>query len=270
MIEDIFFYLPQLLMGMAVGLATSILGVFVTLRKTIFLGITLSQAITVSVIISFLLDLHYEAFVHILSIIIFLPLYWLHTKVQFKESLLAGGFVFYTATGQILSSIGANIQNHIIVAYFGNILFISSDEWMHIIFPLLSVVVLLLVFYKKIIAVSYDKDYAKIIKLPVFLTEIIYFIILSAVLTISIYFMGSFYTIAHMVIPALVGLQFARSMYSCFILSGIISILSTFSGFIISLIKIEIQGVSLQLPTSSTIVLVMAFFMILLFFKKDG
>lgn len=264
MIENLLFYLPQILIGSIVGMFSAWIGVFVLLRKSIFMGITLSQAITVSVIISFLLEFHSEIIVHLISILIFLPVYFLYYKVEFKEAILASGFVFYAGLGQILTSIGANVQNHIVVAYFGNILLIPEKEWVHILFPLLIVCILIIIFYKKILAISFDLTFSKIIKMNVYFVEIIYFLILTAILSMSIFFMGSFYSIAHMVIPSLIGLTLAKNLRFAFFIALSISFFSTLFGFIASLIPISINDKSLNLPTSSTIILVLSLFLILL------
>lgn len=265
MIENFLFYFPQILIGSIVGMFTAWIGVFVLLRKSIFMGITLSQAITVSVIISFLLDFHSEIIVHLISILVFLPVYLLYHKVEFKEAILASGFVFYAGLGQILSSIGANIQNHIVVAYFGNILLIPEKEWIHIFFPFLIVLILIIIFYKKILAISFDLTFSKIVKMNVLFIEIIYFFILTAILSMSIFFMGSFYSIAHLVIPSLLGLKLTKNMKSAFLIALLISLFSTLTGFLISLIPIQIKGVVFNLPTSSTIILALSFFLIFLF-----
>ena len=268
MIENIYFYLPQLIIGTIVGLYTAIIGIFVILRKTIFMGVTLSQSITVAIIVTLLFDLHFEGFVHLLAIILFLPIYLLHNKVMDKDALLAAGFVFYAALGQILTSIGANVQNHIVSAYFGNILFISEQEWLHIIIPIIVISVLLIIFYKWFLAIAFDKEYAYIANLPVSLIEILYFLVLSAILSLSIYFMGSFYSIAHLIIPGIIALQISRSMKSAFIIAILISVFSTIIGFIISLTEINIANTKFNLPTSSTIILGLSLNFVFLLFKK--
>jgi len=268
MLENILFYLPQITIGIFVGAFTAVIGIFVILRKTIFMGITLSQSITVAVILSLLFDLHYEGIVHLLGIILFLPIYIYHNKVENKEALLASGFVFYGALGQILTSIGANVQNHIVAAYFGNILFITEKDWLHIVIPLFLMILLLILLYQWILAVSFDKEYAFIVNFPVKFIETIYFIILTAILSLSIYFMGSFYSVAHLIIPGFIALQISRNMKSSFLIAITISIISTMTGFIISLLEINIKNQILHLPTSSTIIMMLCLSFIILFIKK--
>lgn len=268
MYEAIIFYLPQILIGTIVGIFTAVIGIFVVLRRTIFMGITLSQSITVAIIITLLMQIHYEAIVHILGITLFLPIYILHNSLENKDALLAGGFVFYSALGQVLTSIGANVQNHIVTAYFGNILFLSEKEWLHIVVPLIIILIFFIVFYRWILAISFDKEYANIVNLPVNLIEILYFFILTAILSISIYFMGSFYSMAHLIVPGFVALQISRNMKSVFIYAILISILSTLLGFLISLKEFTIFDEKIHLPTSSTIILVLCLSSFLLFFKK--
>lgn len=268
MIENLYFYLPQIIIGTIVGLFTAIIGIFVILRKTIFMGVTLSQSITVAIIITLLLDLHFEGLVHFLAMILFLPIYLLHNKVINKDALLASGFVFFAALGQILTTIGANVQNHIVAAYFGNILFLSEKQWLHIVIPIILISIILWIFYRWFLAISFDQEYAYIANLPVNLIETLYFLVLSATLSLSIYFMGSFYSIAHLIIPGIIALQISRSMKSTFIIAILISVFSTIVGFIISLMEINIANTKFNLPTSSTIILVLSLNFVFLLFKK--
>ncbi len=268
MIDNIIFYLPQIFIGTIVGILTAIIGIIVILRKTIFMGITLSQSITVAIIISLLLEIHLEGVVHILSIILFLPLYLYLESTKHKEAILASGFVFYAAAGQILTIVGANVQNHVVTAYFGNILLLSEKEWLHIIFPFLIILALFIFFYRWILAVSFDKEYAMVANLPVKLIESIYFIILTAILSTSIYFMGSFYSIAHLIIPGFIGIQIAKNLKFAFLIAILISMSSTIIGFIISLMEINLGNQLYHLPTSSMIIIILSLHLVLLIFRK--
>lgn len=268
MIEKLIFYFPQISIGILVSIATAIIGFFVLLRKSVFLGITLSQSITVGVILSFLLDIHSEWLVQFLGVMFFLPVFYFYRKHPFKEAVLATGFVFYTALGQILTALGASVQNHIVTAYFGNILLIPSGEWLHIIIPLTLFSILFILFYKRILAISLDETYTRVIRFPYYTTEIVYFFLLSGVLSLSIYFMGSFYSMAHLIIPAFLSLQLVRSLKTAFLIAIILSATSTVTGFMISLYELPLFSRTIHLPTSSMIVLVLTSFLILLIKKK--
>ncbi|MCS7205642.1 MAG: metal ABC transporter permease [Leptospiraceae bacterium] len=272
MIDKILFYLPQILLGGVLGVFVSWMGVFVILRKSVFLGITLAQAITLSVIFVLLLDIHSELLTLILGILFFLPVFVAYERFNLKEAILAAGFVFYGALGQILTSLSGNVQNHIIAAYFGNILLISEKEWSHILIPLIVILFLFVIFYKKILAISFDPLFSKISGIRVSFYEGIYFLILSGILTLSIHFMGSFYTIAHLVIPPTISLLISRNFFFTFLSSTLISVSSTILGFVVSLWEWEITFLdkTLHLPTSSSIIVILSLFLILLLMKPKS
>lgn len=270
MSETLAFYGPQILTGSILGLLTALLGVFVILRRMIFSGVALAQAASAAVVGTLLLQLHSEPIVFLLTTILFVPFYVLqHRTDRHPDAVLAGALVFFSALSQILLALGGNAQNHLITAFFGNILTMPENEWKHLGLPAAGGTVLILFLYRPLLSVSFDRSYAKTSGLRPALIEGPFYLLLIGCLTTAIYLMGSFYTMAHLIIPGLVGLAFARSMGSAFVIAAIISLFATLAGFSLSLIPIEVAGQALNLPTSSTIILVLSAFLPLLLLRSQ-
>lgn len=264
-LSALFFYKAQILTGALIGVLTALLGVFVILRRMIFSGIALSQAASAAVVLTLLVQLHSEPVVFAVTLALFSPFYFLQQKAERNpDAVLAGALVFFAALGQVLLAFGAGAQNHLITAFFGNILTMPEDEWKHLWMPLTVGSIAFAYLYRPLLAVSFDRVYAKNSGLRPALIELPFFLLLTACLTTAIYLMGSFYSIAHLVIPGLIGLAFSRSMGRAFAIAAVVSLVGTFLGFLISLIPIEVAGTTINLPTSSTVVMVLAAFLPLL------
>lgn len=261
-LASLLFYKSQIITGAIIGLLTSLLGVFVILRRMIFSGIALSQAASAAVVMTLLLELHSEPAVFAMTLGLFAPFYILQQRSNRNpDAVLAASLVFFAALGQLLLAFSAGAQNHLITAFFGNILTMPENEWGHLWLPFTLGTAVLIGLYRPLLAVSFDRVYARHSGLRPALVEIPFFLLLTACLTTAIYLMGSFYSIAHLIIPGLIGLAFARSMGVAFLIAAAISLFATFSGFAISLMPFDIAGTTIHLPTSSTIIIVLAAFL---------
>ncbi|NUM42210.1 MAG: metal ABC transporter permease, partial [Leptospiraceae bacterium] len=234
-LQSLKFFLPQLTLGIILGAVISFLGVIIVLRKMAFFGVTLSQIVSSSVAISLFLDLRSDFLIIFLSSVFLVPLLLFSRKEAYLDSKLGIIFVSFTAFSQLLLSLGGNVKNHLMSAYFGDIL----TSQVKIFSTTFTIVILcfiwFVIFYEKILFFSFDENEFRIRKLSVNFTEISFYLILTIAISVSVNLLGSFYSIAHLLIPVFTALSFARSMRFLFVFSGIFSIFATFSGFFLSL-----------------------------------
>ncbi len=256
-LQSLMFFLPQLALGIILGIIISFLGVIIVLRKMAFFGVTLSQIVSSCVAIALFFDLRNDLVIILLSSLFLVPLLLLSRNQTYLDSKLGIIFVSFTALSQLLLSLGGNVKNHLMAAYFGDILTSQVK-----IFSLTFAIVVLcfiafIIFYQKILFFSFDEDEFRVRKLSVNLTEISFYLILTIAISISVNLLGSFYSIAHLLIPVFTALSIAKSMRFLFIFSGIFSGVATFLGFNLSLFPFSRGGELLYFPTSSVIVSIM-------------
>ncbi len=253
------FFLPQILLGTILGGLISCLGVIIVLRKMAFFGITLSQVVSSSVAVSLFLGIQGDVFILLLSCLFLIPLIMLYkTNDSSGDTILGIVFVSFTAFSQLLLNLGGNVKNHLMAAYFGDIL-TSQVRLNSTLILILTFSILLFIFmYKRILFLSFDENEFIVRKLSPQLTEISFYFIMTVAISISVNLLGSFYSIAHLLIPVYIGLFFARSMKFLFIFAILFSVFSTLFGFMISLKGFSYNGEIIYLPTSSAIVVLMS------------
>jgi ABC-type Mn2+/Zn2+ transport system permease subunit len=260
-LETFSFFLPQLILGASLGAILSLFGSFLVLRNMAFFGVTLSQVVTSGVAVSLFLDIEGEWFAVFVSLAILAPLISLNRKERkHQDSLLGILFVFFASFSQFLLSLGGNVKNQIMSAFFGDILTnqVKSGD---IHFWILGIcLVLFFIFYKNFLFLAFDRDEYLVRGYRTILYDLLFHAIAIVLLSISVHLLGSFYATAHLLIPAYVGLAFVRSMGSLLFFAGIFSILGTLVGFSLSLIGFSYQGEVVYFPTSSTIVVFLAGF----------
>jgi len=261
-IQSFGFYKVQIVTGALSAAILAGLGVFVVLRRMVFAGVALSQAASTAVVVALLFELHEafgESLILAITLVLFLPFYFLQMwQPAHSDAIFGTAFVVFAAVGQILLAVGAGAKNHLIAAFFGNIVTMSDQEWHHLWLPAILLLLLFVFLYHSFVSVSFDPVHARLSGLRVHVIDGLFFLMLSSSLTVSIYLMGSFYSIAHLIIPGLVGVMIARSIPVAILIAVVVSVLSTIVGFSVSLIPFTVGSDTINLPTSSSIILMLS------------
>ncbi|MCR9142494.1 MAG: metal ABC transporter permease [bacterium] len=283
MLEYLLFYKFQLLVGGVLGAACAILGVFVLLQRQTLFAATLSQAGVLAfacvVIATELFDSHGHGhseakvsiwFVLALNILLMAPFYFLRRRrIVNLDAALVAGIAFFSAAAQVLTVV-CGLHTHLLTAYFGNILTVSSRDLISSSIVLVPGIAAFIVMYRSLAATTFDRDQARLAGISTAMVDLAFFILLGAVAALTLRLMGSFYTLGHLVVPGLFALSLTRSLGASVLVAGCYSLAATIGGFTLSLVPITIADQTINLPTSSVIVLVLVVGCSVLFFRRRG
>ena len=134
---------------------------------------------------------------------------------------------------------------------FGSILAVSSDDIFYMKILLTFIVLIVTLYYKQILAVSYDTQYATLrgINIKLFYTLILVLSALTIVIAIKV--VGLILVIALLTIPVYIGEKLSNSLGFMMFISGVLSSLFTLIGLYLSY--------EYNLTSGATIILVSAF-----------
>lgn len=268
MIEGLVFYRAQVFTGTVAGAACAVLGVFVLLNRQALFAATMSQAATFAfAVVTVLhgLGAHGAGENHaqdtwqtpLLATIFMFPFFLMGRRGRFPDAALVGGIVLYSATAQILT-VTAGLHTHLLAAYFGNILTVSETDLTYTLPIVLICAIVFVILYRSFVAVSFDRDHARLSGIPAAVVEAIFFVVVCVLATLTIRLLGSFFALAHLVLPALTALAVARSITGAVLAAFVISATATVLGFTLSLFPIMLpDGDNINLPTSSVIILLL-------------
>lgn len=145
---------------------------------------------------------------------------------------------------------------------FGSILAVDTSDIYFMVALLFTIMVIIVLFYRDILAVSYDREYASLrgIRVKTFYTLILILSALSVVVAIKV--VGLILVIALFTIPVYMAQKLSSSLWSMMIVSSLIALVSSLIGLFLSY--------SFNLTSGASIILVNAFIFILflLFFHK--
>lgn len=161
------------------------------------------------------------------------------------------------AGGVLLASIGGGFNVDLFSYLFGNILSISRVDVITAIAVSLIVLIVVCFYYNEIFSLTFDEEFAKasginverISSLVVMLTAV------TVVLTMKI--VGVMLTSALLILPAVSAFQVARGFRNAIIIASAISVLSVFSGIVLSFF--------LNLPAGASIVIMNFLFFTVIF-----
>ena len=282
MFDYLFFYIYQLAIGAGLGLACAVLGVFVILRGQTLFAATLSQAGTLAFAIVVLFHERFEREhgaahfagnwqVPLLSVLLMLPFFVLfrgRRRFRYQDAALVAGLVGYSALSQILSVAGG-LHTHLLTAYFGNILTVGAGDVIYALPVLLISAGVFVWNYRSWLSLSFDADHARLAGVSVDLVDFLFFAVLATVSALTIRLMGSFYALAHLILPALFALTLCRTIRMALPVAALYSCFATLGGFLLSLAPLTLaSGQEIHLPTSSVIIVLLGVGLLLAFLVR--
>jgi len=224
-----------LLAGIIVGVATAIIGSLVVVNKMVFLsgGIAHSAYGGIGIAIYFGLPmlLSTSVFCIIIAILIAMASY---KNREDLDMLIGLTWAVGMSFGIILVDLTPGYQSDLMSYLFGSLLAVTLTDVYYMSGLLLLVITILVVFYRDILAVSYDSEYARLrgINTKFFYTLIL--VLSSLTIVISIKVVGLILVIALLTIPIYIAGFFAKNLFSMMLLSAVLSIFFTLSGLTLS------------------------------------
>ena len=235
--------------GCFMALGCSFLGVFLVLRRFSLIGDGLAHVSFATVAIALLLNAQ--------PMIVSIPLVGAASLVILKLNEKARvygdaaiGLVssFGIALGVIIASTAGGFNVDLFSYLFGNILSVSAFEtWMTVIISLLVLLVIIL-FYHDLFAITFDEEYARVSGIKVDRVNKILILLTSLVVVLGIKIVGTMLVSSLIILPAISALQVVRNFRATIVISGLFAVISVITGIFVSYV--------LDLPSGATIVMV--------------
>lgn len=254
-----------LLAGILVSIITGIIGSLIVVNKMVFLsgGIAHSSygGIGISIYFSLPMLLCTSLFSVMITILIALLTY---DKRENLDTIIGLTWAIGMSIGILLVDLTPGYNADLMSYLFGSILAVNSEDILFMSILLAFILVILLFFYRDILAVSYDNEYAKLRGIHTRFFYILILILSALCIIIAIKIVGLILVIALLTIPIYISMIFCNTLFSIMLSSSILSMFFTTLGLVLSY--------SYDLSSGPSIILVSSVFMfiitILKFFSK--
>jgi zinc transport system permease protein len=258
-----------ILAGLIMGFITPLIGSFVIIRRLSFIADTLSHFSLAGLSIGLFLinTLGYTfigspLYLAIISAVIgaFIIEILRGYYQNYKEISMPIVMSLGTALSALFISLSGGWSSSIYNFLFGSLLTVGQDYVGIISIVSATVLLLVFIFYKQIVLVSFDEQYARLVGVRINIFQFVSTLVLALVVSLSIVTVGVLLVSSLMIIPVAAAMKVGKSFRNTITISIIFSEISVIGGVWISY--------ELDYPTGATIVLINIFILFLVGFVK--
>ncbi len=253
-----------LITGLIMGFITPMIGSFVVIRRLSFIADTLSHFSLAGLSIGlFLINVMGFVFISdplylamIFSVIGALTIEVLRGFYQnYKEISMPIVMSLGTALSALFISLSGGFNSSIYNYLFGSILTVGNDYLWIIIITTIVTLILLSIFYREMVLISFDETYAKLLGIKVGRFQFVSTLILALVVSLSIATVGVLLVSSLMIIPVAAAMKIGKSFRNTITIAIIFSEISIIGGLWLSY--------ELDIASGATIVLLNIFTLLL-------
>ena len=251
-----------IIVGILIALCSSLLGVTLVLKRYSLIGDGLSHVAFGAMAVATVLKLT-NNMILVLPVTILCAILLLRKGQNAKMSgdaavamISVGSLAFGYFFINIYSS-SANLSGDVCTTLFGSASILTLPKWEVILCVVLSIAVLVIfiLFYNKIFAVTFDENFAKATGTNTEKYNLLIAVVIAVIIVLAMNLVGSLLISALIIFPAMSAMKLFRSFKMVTIGSAVLSVLCAAGGMIYSILKGS--------PVGSTIVVVdvLAFFL---------
>jgi len=221
--------------GLLAGSVCAFLGVYVVLRRTVFLGVALSEAAALGVAIGLLLGFNPEAaaFGLTLATALVFSLPVRHLSLS-REGLIGSAYVICAGLSIILIAKNPAAEAHGLDVVSGTLLYASQKEIWQLAAVAGLVFVTFLPLHRIFIFVSFDKETARSMGLKTSFYEFGFYACLGLSISLAMKTAGLLFVFASLLIPAMISLSLFRRLWLILFGSVAVAALSVPAGISLS------------------------------------
>jgi ABC-type Mn2+/Zn2+ transport system permease subunit len=214
--------------GLLVGGACAFLGVYVVLRRIVFVGVALAEMSSAGVALSLLTNLPpmVGSVVTMLAGVGLFSVRWGGRRVR-QDAFIGIGYVVASASAILLLAKSPKGEGGLLDLLFGNILTVSAADVVTTGVALGLVLLFHALFYKELLFVSFDPDTAAAAGYRARVWEALLYVTIGLTIAFAIHAVGVLLAFASLIIPAVLALLLTRRMSAAFgtaVLAGLIPV----------------------------------------------
>lgn len=243
-----------LIVGVLIALCSSLLGVTLVLRRFSFIGDGLSHVAFGAIAIAGVLHLAEARMLFVMPVTVLSAVLLLRTGKNTKikgDSAVAMISVGAMALGYLIMNVfstSTNLSGDVCSTLFGSmsILTLTKTEVWLCIGLSIAVLVIFVLFYNKLFAVTFDEDFARAAGMKVDAFNLMIAVVVAVIIVLAMNLVGSLLISALIVFPAMSAMRVYKSFRSVTICAASVSVVCAVAGILVSIVA--------STPVGSTIV----------------
>lgn len=244
-----------IVVGVLIAFCSSLLGVTLVLKRFSFIGDGLSHVAFGAMAVASVFNLSNNMLL-VMPVTVFSAVLLLRTGKDAEirgDAAIAMISVGAMAFGYLIMNVfstSSNLTGDVCSTLFGSTSLLTLTRAEVVLCAVISVIVgiIFILFYNKLFAVTFDEDFAKATGTLADRYNLLIAVIIAVIIVLAMNLVGSLLISALVIFPALSAMRLSGSFKMVTVISAVLSVLSAFSGMIISILT--------GTPVGSTIVAV--------------
>lgn len=230
-----------------VGIICGLVGVFIVLKKLVFMGAGIAHASFAGGALGILLSINPFFTIFFFGAGSAVSIGYINEKGYVEDNNVAVGIIFSLtmALGVLFVSLIPSYNVAVTALLFGNVLVVTTEDT--ILLFIFSILIIALIYFmkKELFFVTFDEEMAKATGLPVKFLSYMFLVLISLAIVISLKAIGALLVFAMIITPAAAAYQWSYKINNIIYLSVSFGAISAFIGLYLSYL--------LDLPSGSTI-----------------
>ncbi len=246
------FFSNALLASVFTSINCGIIGSYIVSRRLVFISGGITHASFGGIGIGYFLGINPVLSAAVFSLFSALGIEFLSRKADVREDALIGIFwSFGMALGIIFIALSPGYAPNLMGYLFGSLLTVTPLDLAMMAGVTVAVTGFFLMFYKIILFVSFDQEYAKTHKAPVQFINYMLISLVAVTIVLSIRVAGIILIISLLTIPQTIANLFTKDLKNIIFLSILLGFLGTFAGLLLSY--------GLNIPSGASIIMSLIF-----------
>jgi ABC-type Mn2+/Zn2+ transport system permease subunit len=232
--------------GVVIAAVCAMLGVFVILKRVVFIGIVLSEVAACGIAAAMIYEIHpfLGAAALTLATVVVLSYPFEGNRLP-RDAILGIIFVLASATSILLVAKSGFGLEEVKALLYGDLILTSEKDLRIILATFVPVVLYLLVFIRPTLYTFLDREAAKVLSVRVVLWELLYFFALGLAVSAASKVAGALLVFCYLVVAPSSALLLSRKLWLVLPVAALAAVVATLAGLYLSF--------SHDLPTNQTI-----------------
>jgi len=236
------------LAGILASVACGIVGTYVVVKRIGFLAGGIAHAVLGGMGVAYYFGRDPVSGALAAALIAAVVIGWIHLRWNQQEDTLIGAiWATGMAIGIIFISRTPGYTADLMSYLFGNILMVPRSELLFMAGLDLLIILVVLLFYKQFLAITFDEEYTRLRGVPVDFVYLLLLCMVAVTVVLLIQVVGLILVIALLVLPAAVAAQYVGSVGRIMVLAAFLGVVFTAGGLSLSY--------GPDLPAGATIIL---------------
>jgi zinc transport system permease protein len=224
-----------LITAVLISVACGIIGTYVVLKRIVFLSGGVAHAAYGGIGLGYVLKIPPLVSALMFSLLASFSMAWVHRKTKERSDTIIGVmWALGMALGIILVDLASGYKADLMSYLFGSILAVSQLELLLMALMNVLIIVLVVLFFKEFLALSFDETFTTIRNVAVDWLYVILVGMIGLTVVMMMRVVGLIMVIALLTIPPAISNMFIKDMKKMMVLSILLSLVFTTSGLLVS------------------------------------